>query len=74
MTTCFVKIETSCSGGELSGLGGQTVTIEELIALLEEYDPELPVYLSNDDGYTYGSIGEWQIERAEYERDAEEVE
>lgn len=73
MTTCFVKIETSRSGYSPDQCG-QTATVEELIAILEEYDPELPVYLSNDDGYTYGSIGEWQIERAEYEGDAEEVE
>ena len=37
---------------------GRTMTVGELIALLEEYDEDTPVYLMNDEGYTYGSITE----------------
>ncbi len=33
-----------------------TMTVGELIAALEEYDPETPIYTSNDNGYTYGGI------------------
>lgn len=33
-----------------------TMTIGELIAELEQYDPESKIYTSHDDGYTYGGI------------------
>ena len=33
-----------------------TMTVEELIAYLEQFDGDTKVYLSNDNGYTYGSI------------------
>ena len=35
---------------------GSTLTVGELINILENYDHDLPVFLRNDDGYTYGSI------------------
>ena len=34
----------------------QTMTVEELIAYLEQFDNDTEVYLRNDNGYTYGSI------------------
>ena len=43
-----------------------TFTVGELIAFLENFDEDMPVYLNNDNGYTYGSIGErdiWEDER-----------
>ena len=36
----------------------KTMTAGELISLLEQYDEDTPVYLRNDNGYTYGSISE----------------
>ncbi len=33
-----------------------TLTVRELIEELEQYDEDMPVYLRNDNGYTYGSI------------------
>ncbi len=36
----------------------RTMTVGELIALLEQFDEDRPVYLRNDGGYTYGSIQE----------------
>lgn len=33
-----------------------TMTVGQLIAELEQFDEDLPIYLSHDDGYTYGSI------------------
>ena len=41
---------------------GATLTVGELIELLEQFDEDTPVYLKNDNGYTYGSINEWDIE------------
>lgn len=35
---------------------GKTLTVRELIEILQEYDEDSPVYLRNDSGYTYGSI------------------
>ena len=34
----------------------KTLTVGELIEILQEYDEDSPVYLRNDNGYTYGSI------------------
>ena len=42
---------------------GRTFTVGELIEFLEQFDEELPVYLSNDNGYTYGSIKSCMEER-----------
>ena len=46
---------------------GRTFTVGELIAFLEQFDEELPLYLSNDNGYTYGSISESCIEERKIE-------
>ena len=35
---------------------GTTMTVGELIRYLEQFDEDTPVYLRNDNGYTYGSI------------------
>lgn len=35
---------------------GKTLTVGELIEILQEYGEDSPVYLRNDNGYTYGSI------------------
>lgn len=34
----------------------RTLTIGELREVLEEYDEDIKVYLSHDNGYTYGGI------------------
>ena len=44
---------------------GRTLTVGELIEILEQYDEDRPVYLRNDNGYTYGSITERDISPAE---------
>ena len=46
---------------------GKTLTVGELIEILSDFDEDLPVYLRNDNGYTYGSITERDIEDAEEE-------
>jgi hypothetical protein len=37
---------------------GRTMTVRDMIELLEQYDDDAKVYLSFDNGYTYGSIRE----------------
>ena len=55
MTETYLTIETvrSCYG--LCQLG-KTMTVGELIDLLSEYDEDMPVAFSNDNGYTYGEL------------------
>ena len=48
-----------------------TMTVEELIAHLENYDPESPVYLKHDNGYTFGGITMQDFEE-EWREDEEE--
>lgn len=50
---------------------GRTMTVGELINLLSLYDEDRPVYLRNDNGYTYGHIREVDI-RTEEELEDEE--
>ncbi|MCI8403388.1 MAG: hypothetical protein HFE49_00635 [Clostridia bacterium] len=44
---------------------GRTMTVEELIEYLEQFDEDAPVYISNDNGYTYGRITENSFEERE---------
>lgn len=39
-----------------------TMTVGELMAYLEQFDEDAPVYLSHDSGYTFGSITESSFE------------
>lgn len=40
----------------------RTMTVGELIAHLQDYDPDTPVYLGFDNGYTYGGLNEHSFE------------
>lgn len=44
---------------------GQTMTVGELIDLLSEFDEACPVYLRNDNGYTFGGITEDSISESD---------
>lgn len=56
----------------------ETMTISDLIYRLEDFDGDIPVYISYDRGYTYGGISEDDInleyveEEEEYEEEEEE--
>lgn len=56
--------------GKRNGYGpeqcGRTLTVRELIELLSEFDEDTEVFLSNDSGYTYGSITESDVRLDEY--------
>ena len=49
---------------------GKTLTVGELIEILQGYDEDMKVYLENDNGYTYGSITDYDV----YEDEEEEEE
>lgn len=44
-----------------------TMTVAELKAFLDDYDDETPIYLSFDNGYTYGGIEDYKFELTEDE-------
>lgn len=49
----------------------RTMTVGDLIAQLEQFDEDTPVYLKHDGGYTYGGIYEYSFDEYE-EEDPEE--
>lgn len=67
----YLTIETSREGYSVSQCN-ETLTVEELIGYLEQWDNDTPVYFSNDNGYTYGSISFDGIKEGEEYEDEEE--
>ena len=65
------KMEVLFINGKKNGYGvdqcGKTLTVGELIAALQEYEEDIPVYLNHNGGYTYGSITENDIYEGEPE-------
>lgn len=53
---------------------GKTMTVKDLINILNEYDEDTEVFLKNDNGYTYGKIteGRIELEYVEIEEDEDE--
>ena len=51
----YIKIEATRKGYSPDQCG-KTMTVGELIDILNEYDEDTPIYLSHDEGYTYGNI------------------
>ena len=47
----------------------RTMRVGELISFLEDYDEDTPIYLSFDNGYTYGGIIEARFEENYDEED-----
>jgi len=39
----------------------EAITVGELMQMLEGFDEGTKVYISNDNGYTYGSVTEYRI-------------
>jgi hypothetical protein len=48
---------------------GKTLTVQELIEILEGFDPDEKIYIKNDNGYTFGSITQWDIDEEETEKE-----
>ena len=64
-----VTLNTNRSGYAPSQIS-RTMTVKELIWKLEGYPEDMPVMFSNDNGYTYGEITEYDIDI--YEEDEDE--
>ena len=52
---------------------GYTITAGDLIDILSQYDEETPIYISNDNGYTYGAIHTYDIDEINPEDEEEET-
>lgn len=61
-TTLFIKTKRE---GYTPAQCGQTMTVGELAALLEYFEDDTPIYFDNDNGYTFGSLTEANIEEVE---------
>ena len=51
-----------------------TLTVQDIIDIFSEFDPEARVYFRNDGGYTYGNISHQDIEEDWEDESDEEVE
>lgn len=52
----------------------RTITVGELRQLLEDYDDDTEIMISNDNGYTYGGIYSSEIIEHWFKRDSEDDE
>ena len=46
-----------------------TMTVRDLIEMLEQFEPDALVYTSHDSGYTFGGINHWDFDEVEEEED-----
>ncbi len=67
----YITLETKREGYAPDQCGS-TMTVGELIQYLSQFDEDSKIYFSNDNGYTYGSLKDYQIQE-DYEED-EDVE
>ena len=68
----FLSISARREGYAVDQVSG-TMTVGELIRLLGGYDEDMEVYISNDNGYTYGGITEGRVD-VEYQEEEEKEE
>lgn len=47
----------------------ETMTVGNLIEMLEQFEPDALVYTSHDNGYTFGGINDWDFDEIEEEED-----
>ena len=57
----IVKLETNRDAYSIKDTAEASISVGELIDLLRGYDSDMKVVFSNDNGYTYGVIGENSI-------------
>jgi len=66
----YLIIETH-RGGYSVNQCGKTLSVSELVDYLTQWDDDTPVYFSNDNGYTFGSISFDDINSVEENEDDE---
>ena len=61
----YLRIEANRQGYAPTQIKG-TMTVGDLISLLQDFPEEMPVILSHDNGYTYGGVYYNDIREDEY--------
>lgn len=69
----YITIEAKREGYDVDQIG-YTVTVGDLISYLNQWDEDTPIYISNDNGYTFGAITTSRIDSNYLEEDEEESE
>lgn len=70
-----VVFEASRDGYGIGQVADDAMTVGELRDILKQYDDDELFILSHDEGYTYGSVNNYQMEHyAEVDPDEEEWE
>ena len=65
-----LALNTNRSGYAPSQIG-RTMTVKQMIQKLEDYPEDMPVMFSNDNGYTYGEITDFDFDTIEDDEDEE---
>ena len=68
----YITLETKREGYSPDQCGS-TMTVGELIQYLSQFDESSKIYFWNDNGYTYGSLKNYQVQ-VDYEEEDEDVE
>lgn len=69
----YITIEAKREGYSVDQVG-YTLTVGDLINYLNQWDEDTPIYISNDNGYTFGAITTSRIDSDYLEEDEEENE
>ena len=73
MSKTVIFIEGRRDDYSAMALVDRTMTVGQLIDVLNGYDEDTPVLLNNDNGYTFGMIDEDTISEDEVDEDEDEV-
>lgn len=57
----YLRLEAHRSGYNINQIDS-TMTAGELAEFFQEFPEDMPVYLSHDEGYTFGGIHEYDFE------------
>lgn len=60
----ILVLETTRNGYSIEQLG-HTMTVGELIEFLDGFEEDTKVYLSNDEGYTFGEVKDFNFRETE---------
>ncbi len=66
-----VVIDVTRDAYSIGDIVDRTLTVGEIINMLEQFDEDTPVVLSNDNGYTYGGLNYGAFGEAELNEDDE---
>ena len=70
MENTIVILETRRSHYSAKDAAEHSLTVDELISYLEQYDGDCKVIFSNDNGYTYGQMGSCTVRELGWEEEA----